>query len=60
MSNATTYTTRSYISASGNRITVHRPVLTDAERAKRMAVIKEAAARLLLAIEREKQAKRPK
>lgn len=37
------------------RITVHRPELTPEEHARRMESIKQAAARLLLAAEKEKQ-----
>lgn len=40
-----------------NIIRIHRPELTDEERAKRMEVIKEAAARLILAAERKETAK---
>lgn len=36
-----------------NIIIVHRPELTDEERAKRMEKIKQAAARLILAAERK-------
>ncbi len=40
-----------------NIITVHRPQLTEEERAKRMKQIKEAAARLVIATgERKKEA----
>lgn len=37
-----------------NIITVHRPKLTEEERAKRMKQIKEAAARLVIANEERK------
>lgn len=37
-----------------NIITVHRPQLTEEERAKRMKQIKEAAARLVIANEERK------
>mgnify|MGYP003374029034 CR=1 FL=1 len=41
-----------------NRITIHRPVLSDEERARRMERIKQAAINLILAadrVEREKE-----
>jgi len=38
-----------------NIITVHRPELTDEERAKRMESIKKAAAQLILAAERKEK-----
>ncbi len=37
-----------------NIVTVHRPQLTEEERAKRMKQIKEAAARLVIATEERK------
>lgn len=37
-----------------NIITVHRPELTEAERTKRMAAIKAAAVRLIIATEQNK------
>ena len=40
---------------SQNIIRIHRPDLTDEERARRMAQIKEAAARLLVAYEKERR-----
>jgi hypothetical protein len=40
---------------SQNIIRVHRPDLTPEERAKRMERIKEAAIRLLVAYEKERQ-----
>lgn len=40
-----------------NIITVQRPTLTDEEREKRLNQIKEAAARLVLAAEKERRAK---
>ena len=39
--------------------TVHRPELTDAERAKRMGEIKQAAVRLVLATEKAKKQRKP-
>lgn len=39
---------------SRNTIIVHRPELTDEERAKRMAEIKQAAERLILETEKAK------
>lgn len=38
-----------------NIVTVHRPELTEAERAKRMEAIKTAAARLIVAAAKEKK-----
>lgn len=40
-----------------NKITVHRPTLTDEERQRRMNQIKEAAARLVIATEERKRQK---
>lgn len=40
-----------------NIITVHRPELTDEERAKRMEQIKQATVQLFLATEKAKQRK---
>lgn len=40
-----------------NHITVHRPDLTSEERAKRMAEIKQATARLIIATEHCKRRK---
>lgn len=40
-----------------NKITVHRPTLTDEERQRRMDQIKEAAARLVIANEERKRQK---
>lgn len=40
-----------------NKITVHRPTLTDDERQRRMDQIKEAAARLVIANEERKRQK---
>lgn len=51
------YTTETYISERGNRITVKRPILTPEERAKRMRAIEIAAINLLEAAERAKIAK---
>lgn len=42
---------------SKNIIRVHRPVLTDEERERRMAEIKRAAERLLIAAERARKEK---
>lgn len=42
-----------------NIIRVHRPELTEAERAKRMEAIKEAAARLIVATARAKKESKP-
>lgn len=39
-----------------NKITVHRPTLTDEERRRRMKQIKEAATRLVIANEERKVA----
>ena len=38
-------------------VRIHRPELTEEERTKRMAAIKTAAARLLIAVARERAAK---
>lgn len=43
-----------------NIITVHRPELTEAERTKRVAAIKAAAERLLIATEKAKVHKNKK
>lgn len=43
---------------NNNIIRVHRPELTDEERARRMKQIKEAATRLLVATEIERRKKR--
>lgn len=43
-----------------NIITVHRPELTEEERTKRMAAIKAAAVRLIIATERAKDHKNKK
>lgn len=40
-----------------NIITVHRPELTEAERTKRMAAVKDAAVRLIIAVEQNKSNK---
>lgn len=40
-----------------NKITVHRPTLTDEERQRRLDQIKEAAARLVIANEERKRQK---
>lgn len=40
-----------------NIITIHRPTLTDEERAKRMEEIKQAATRLLVETAKRKQLK---
>lgn len=39
----------------GNTIIIHRPELTEEERAKRMEEIKRAAVQLVIATERRKQ-----
>ena len=52
-----TYSTHTYISERGNTITVRRPNLSEAERAKRMDAIKQAAIRLVIATEKNKQLK---
>lgn len=39
----------------GNTIIIHRPELTEEERAKRMEEIKRAAVQLVIATERSKQ-----
>lgn len=43
---------------SNNIIRVHRPVLTDEERARRMKQIEEAATRLMVAAELERRNQR--
>lgn len=53
--------TATYTSARGNIMivtTVHRPVLTAEERARRMEEIKQAAARLVLETEKQNIKKR--
>jgi hypothetical protein len=55
--NATAYTTYSYTSERGNRITIRRPVLTPEERAEQMEAIKKATVQVIIATEKIKQQK---
>lgn len=50
----TEYTVTEYTSERGNHIVVRRPLLSDEERAKRMAQIKDAAVRLVIETEKQK------
>ena len=54
MDNNITYHPPLIFAFGNDQVRVHRPILTDAERAKRMEEIKQAAVRLVLATEKTK------
>lgn len=51
-------TTHTYTSARGNTIIVHRPMLTDEQKAEQMKAIKQAATRLVLQTDKAKARKK--
>ena len=57
MDNNITYHPPLIFAFGNDQVRVHRPILTDAERAKRLERIKKAAARLILEAERNKNKK---